>query len=169
LSRWSVANRWVDYYENSGFGLEHYVQEIRKRREQHGFVFGDHYFPHDVNNGEISSGKSRFDTLVGLGHSACRGAADAERQRRHQCGAAHARAIADRSDPVRARRENLEELSQGMGRGPRDVPRQAVARLASHGADSLRNSAQGYVDPAIVRPRGRYQSKQGGGGSWESE
>jgi hypothetical protein len=43
------------------------VQEIRKRREQHGFVFGDHYFPHDVNNGEISSGKSRFDTLVGLG------------------------------------------------------------------------------------------------------
>jgi phage terminase large subunit len=59
--------RWVDYYENSGFGFEHYVAEIRKRREQHGFVFGDHYFPHDVNNGEISNGKSRFDTLVGLG------------------------------------------------------------------------------------------------------
>jgi hypothetical protein len=30
-------------------------------------VFGDHYFPHDVNNGEISNSESRFDTLVGLG------------------------------------------------------------------------------------------------------
>jgi len=28
--------RWTDYYENSGFGLEHYVQELKKRREQHG-------------------------------------------------------------------------------------------------------------------------------------
>jgi hypothetical protein len=56
--------RFVDYYENSDFGLDHYVGEIRKRREQHGTIFGEHYFPHDVNNSEISNGKSRFDALV---------------------------------------------------------------------------------------------------------
>jgi hypothetical protein len=32
-----------------------------------GFVLGERYFPHGVNNSEISNGKSRFDTLVSLG------------------------------------------------------------------------------------------------------
>ena len=36
--------RFVDYYENSGFGLEHYVQELKKRREQHGFMFASTIF-----------------------------------------------------------------------------------------------------------------------------
>jgi hypothetical protein len=39
---------------------------------------------------------------------------------------------------------------------------------ASHGADSFRNFAQGFVEPEIVRPRGRYRTRPGGGGSWES-
>jgi hypothetical protein len=42
------------------------VQEIKKRREQHGYTFGEHYFSarpqNDFKNGEISTGKSRFDT-----------------------------------------------------------------------------------------------------------
>jgi hypothetical protein len=39
---------------------------------------------------------------------------------------------------------------------------------ASHGADSFRNFAQGYVEPQIVRPRGRYRNRRDEGGSWES-
>jgi hypothetical protein len=39
---------------------------------------------------------------------------------------------------------------------------------ASHGADALRNFAQGFVEPAIVAPRDRYRSRQRGGGTWES-
>jgi hypothetical protein len=39
---------------------------------------------------------------------------------------------------------------------------------ASHGADALRNFAQGFVGPEIVRPRSRYRHRPGGGGTWES-
>jgi hypothetical protein len=39
---------------------------------------------------------------------------------------------------------------------------------ASHGADSLRNFAQGFVEPAITAPRGPYRRRQSGGGTWES-
>ena len=59
--------RFVDYYEASGHGLEHYVGELKARRERHGYTFGEHFFPHDVNTSELSNGRSRFDTLVGLG------------------------------------------------------------------------------------------------------
>jgi hypothetical protein len=31
-----------------------------------GFVFGEHDFPHDVNNSEISNGKSRFEVSLGV-------------------------------------------------------------------------------------------------------
>jgi hypothetical protein len=39
---------------------------------------------------------------------------------------------------------------------------------ASHGADSLRNFAQGFVEPAVIVPRGPYRRRPSGGGTWES-
>jgi hypothetical protein len=39
---------------------------------------------------------------------------------------------------------------------------------ASHGADSFRNFAQGFVEPEIVRPRRPYRNRPSGGGTWES-
>jgi hypothetical protein len=39
---------------------------------------------------------------------------------------------------------------------------------ASHGADSLRNFAQGFVEPAIPAPRAPYHRRPSGGGTWES-
>jgi hypothetical protein len=161
--------RWVDYYENSGFGLEHYVQEIRKRREQHGFVFGDHYFPHDVNNGEISNGKSRFDTLVGLGIQPVA----VPRVQNVNDGINAVRRMLGQSliDPIRCERglKALRNYRKEWDEDRATFRDKPFHNWASHGADSPRNFAQGYVEPAIVRPRGRYQSKQGGGGSWESE
>jgi hypothetical protein len=160
--------RWVDYYENSGFGLEHYVQEIRKRREQHGFVFGDHYFPHDVNNGEISNGKSRFDTLVSLGIQPVA----VPRVQNVNDGINAARRMLGQSliDPIRCERglKALRNYRKEWDEDRATFRDKPFHNWASHGADSLRNFAQGYVEPQIVRPRGRYQGRQGGGGSWES-
>jgi hypothetical protein len=160
--------RWVDYYENSGFGLEHYVQEIKKRREQHGYIFGAHYFPHDVNNGEISNGKSRFDPLLSLGIQPV--AVPRVQNINDGINAVRRMLATSLIDPIRCdrglkalrnyRKEWDEERSTF-----RDKP---FHNWASHGADSLRNFAQGFVEPEIVRPRGRYRSRTGGGGSWES-
>jgi hypothetical protein len=161
--------RWVDYYENSGFGLEHYVREIKWRREQHGFVFGDHHFPHDVNNDEISNGNSRFDTLVGLGIQPI----VVPRVHNINDSINAVRRMLGRSliDPVRCAhglkclRNYRKEWDEDRAMF-RDKPFQD---WASHGADSFRNFAQGHVEPQIIKPRGRYRSRHhGAGGSWES-
>jgi hypothetical protein len=160
--------RWVDYYENSGFGLEHYVQEIQKRREQHGYSFGAHYFPHDVNNGEISNGKSRFDTLVSLGVTPT--AVPRVQNINDGINAARRMLATSRIDPVRCDRglKCLRNYRKEWDEDRATFRDRPFHNWASHGADSFRNFAQGFVEPEIVRPRGPYRRRSGGGGTWES-
>jgi len=54
--------RLIDYYENSGAGLPHYVQVLRER----GYTYGEHHLPHDVKVKELSTGRSRMDVLKSL-------------------------------------------------------------------------------------------------------
>jgi hypothetical protein len=160
--------RFVDYYENSGYGLEHYVQELTRRREQHGFTFGDHYFPHDVNNGEISNGKSRFDTLVSLGISP----RAVPRVSSVNDGINAVRRMLGQSliDPVRCDRglKCLRNYRKEWDEDRATFRDRPFHNWASHGADSFRNFAQGFVEPEIVRPRGPYRRRTGGSGTWES-
>ena len=39
----------------------------RRNRIQHGWKYGDHYFPHDITHRELASGKSRLQALAALG------------------------------------------------------------------------------------------------------
>ena len=55
--------RLIDYYESSGVGLDHYVQVLNQK----GYVYTNHILPHDVRVRELGSGKSRLETLDGLG------------------------------------------------------------------------------------------------------
>jgi len=43
--RHGKENRVIDFYQNHGFGLGHYVNVMRER----GYVYGTHYLPHDAN------------------------------------------------------------------------------------------------------------------------
>ena len=48
----------IDYYENSGEGLRHYMTILKRK----GYNYGYHYGPHDLNNKEFGSdAKSRYD------------------------------------------------------------------------------------------------------------
>ncbi len=53
----------IDYYENSGVGLDHYA-EILRQKDYH---YGDHLAPHDIEVRELGSGKSRLETAFSLG------------------------------------------------------------------------------------------------------
>lgn len=53
----------IDYYENSGEPLSHYVRVVKEK----GYVYGDHVFPGDVRARELLAGKSREEALRGLG------------------------------------------------------------------------------------------------------
>lgn len=55
--------RFVDYYESSGMGLQHYANILREK----GYRYGTHIFPHDVNVRDLSTGVSRLIMLGELG------------------------------------------------------------------------------------------------------
>jgi len=55
--------RLVDYYAANGYGLDHYAKVLQER----GYKFGRHLLPHDVEVKELGTGRSRLETLRGLG------------------------------------------------------------------------------------------------------
>jgi phage terminase large subunit len=64
--------RVIDVLKGEGEGLEWYANEVLNRPARHGrdagqWVWGTHYLPHDAEVRELGSGKSRVETLAGLG------------------------------------------------------------------------------------------------------
>ncbi len=59
--------RFIDYYENVGMGLSHYAKILKDKP----YVYGDHYFPHDVAKremgGETDVALTRKETAENLG------------------------------------------------------------------------------------------------------
>lgn len=55
--------RLIDFYESSGEGFPHYIKVLSER----GYVYGNHYPPHDIAVRELGTGKSRKDTAASLG------------------------------------------------------------------------------------------------------
>ena len=53
----------IDYYENSGEGLPHYIDLLNQK----GYNYGAHIAPHDIVVREFSTGKSRKDLAFSLG------------------------------------------------------------------------------------------------------
>jgi hypothetical protein len=59
--------RAVDYYEYAGEGLEHYFGVLDKKAEEHGWMYGGHVAPHDIQVRELGTGKSRWETAASKG------------------------------------------------------------------------------------------------------
>jgi hypothetical protein len=55
--------RFIDYYENSGEGLKHYLDVLKER----GYNYGKHYAPHDIETREYTTGVSRKETARSYG------------------------------------------------------------------------------------------------------
>lgn len=55
--------RLIDYYENHGVGLDHYVKWIR----DNDYIKAEHILPHDVRVREMGTGKSRLEMLEEAG------------------------------------------------------------------------------------------------------
>ncbi|TXG76604.1 hypothetical protein E6Q11_04355 [Candidatus Dojkabacteria bacterium] len=53
----------IDFYSNEGEGLSHYVAVLQAK----GYVYSDHYAPHDIEVKEFGTGKSRKEQAQSLG------------------------------------------------------------------------------------------------------
>lgn len=57
----------LDCYSQSGVGVDHYADVIRKRADEHGWRDGFDFVPHDAKIKEWGSGRTRVETMQGLG------------------------------------------------------------------------------------------------------
>lgn len=55
--------RIIDFYENSGVGLDHYVRVLKDRE----YNYGTHLLPHDAGKSELGTGKAIVEVLRELG------------------------------------------------------------------------------------------------------
>ena len=56
----------IDYYESSGYGLEHYAKVLKDKD----YFYGNHFMPHDADHREMTNSeiaKSRKEVAEGLG------------------------------------------------------------------------------------------------------
>lgn len=158
----------IDYYENSGEGVQHYAKYLRTRSDDKGYIYGTHYGPHDLDNSHwVLPGQEKTkDVAYNLG--------------------IHFEVvprIANKSDAIEAARNFLsmcwideENCVQGIrcldnyswiwddlqGRY-KDEPRHD---WASHGADGLMCGACGFTPEWIPPPSDRYAKKRASGSAW---
>ena len=152
--------RVIDYYETSGVGLDHYAQVLKDK----GYVYRDHYFPHDIAIRELSTGKSRLETLKMLGieaqvgeQSAVMDGINAVRRLLDQCWFDRERCERGIEALKQYRREYDDKL--------KDWKQRPLHDWSSHGADAFRTYATGFVDPHPPLTMGRKLS-MGGRASW---
>lgn len=136
---------WLEYYENSGFGLDHYVDYVKSRS----FQTHAHLLPHDAEARELQTGQSRIQFLRGRGLN---------------CKIVSRHVVEDGINEVRMKFPQMwfNSKGEGMDRGL-DVLRMYRAEYddknmtlkprplhdwASHGADAFRCAVMGLKQTA---------------------
>lgn len=63
LQTHGMETRVIDVLKGEGVALDWYARQLQER----GYLYGNHYLPHDVEVRELGTGKSRKEVLEGLG------------------------------------------------------------------------------------------------------
>jgi hypothetical protein len=156
--------RIIDFYENFGVGLDHYAKVLREKP----YVYGEHILPHDAMVADLSTGRSRLQTLVGLGIAG----RVLPREPNVEDGINAARNLLPRCwfDTEKCAK-GLEALRQY--RCDYDAERKIYSARprhdwTSHAADAFRYLARGLPDaPTLSGRRDRYAARAPGG-TWMS-
>ena len=160
--------RLIDYYQGSGVGLEDYVKVLKAKEAEHGFIWGNHYFPHDVQVRELGNkGLSRVDTLKGLGIKAT-----IVPQHNVDDGINAVRQLLEISwidenrcemglDALRSYQRAWNEKMEMFSDHP-------LHNWASHGADALRTFAAGFRPSKPEPPKSSFGSPFGSNNSGTS-
>jgi hypothetical protein len=150
--------RMIDYIEDSGAGLDHYVKLLQARP----YIYERHILPHDAAVRELGSGKSRTETLHALGvrpTRQCKSHSVADGINAVRMVIPRAYFDAERTAKgIHALRHYRREWNEGA-QAWRSSP---VHDHASHGADSARYLALGVresIAPAVDIVSGQFPER----------
>ena len=118
---------------------------LHDKRIQHGWKYGDHYFPHDIKHRELTTGRSRLQALNILGIAAVvvpeASVLDGINVVRRMLGRLWIDVTrCERGiEALRQYRREYDDKLKGWRKNP-------LHDCTSHGADALRTFATGYDD-----------------------
>lgn len=145
-SDYTGAVRVIDYYEHHGEGLPHYAQVLREK----GYVYGEHFAPHDIKNKEFGSGRTRLETAATLGITF-----SVVPQQRLEDGINAARVLLPRCwfDEQKCEHgiEALSHYRWGFNEQLQENRTVPVHDWSSHGADAFRYLALRQYTPKVAR------------------
>jgi len=148
--------RFIDYLEDFGQPLGHYVRELEAR----GYAGGYDYVPHDAKVRSLDTGRSRLETLAGMGRnvrllppSTVDDGINGVRQLFPRMWFDERRC----ADGIEALRNYRTEYDDRKG----TFKPRPLHDWSSHGADAARYSVQGYRDMAVERVREAVKPKPG--------
>lgn len=167
--------RLVDYHEESGAGLDHYARVLDEKRAAHGWRYGggtdaapqaQHWFPHDVEVNELSTGVSRAATLRTLGIAPTVVPAANVLDGINATRRLLARAFVDETRCARGLAA-LQAYRREWDEATRTFKPRPLHDWSSHGADALRTFAMGFGDDsAPAAPASYARARRTGAGTW---
>jgi phage terminase large subunit len=151
--------RLVDYHEDSGHIITHYADVLYDKKREHGWQYGEHFFPHDMAYKMIDAEKSRLGQMQakGIDGQICPQHAVLE-------GVNVVRKMLGRTyiDPTRCGRgiEALRQYRRAWDEKLKDWKSNEHEDWTNHGADALRTFAVMFDDPAPITPDADRHRKQ---------
>ena len=156
--------RLIDFYENRGFALQHYLDVLTARATEQGYTFGEHWLPHDAQNELLASERTIEQQMWAAGHQvritprlSVAAGIDAARQLFARCWF-DAERCADGIQALRNYRYDVDPNTQAFSKNP-------LHDWASHAADAFRYFAVAIAeprpeDPPVSTPNDRYDRRR---------
>jgi phage terminase large subunit len=157
----------IDYYESYGVGLDHYALKLKEGHRAK-YNYGEHILPHDAMVADLSTGKTRFQTLAGLGIRA----KVLQREQSVDDGINAARMLLPKCwfDAEKCERglEALRQYACEWDDELRVFSNKPKHDWTSHAADAFRYLARGLPNQSFAVKRDRYSRTSAGESSWMS-
>jgi phage terminase large subunit len=134
----------IDYYENSGFGMDHYAKVLQNKN----YLYGDHYMPHDSMTRSVQTGITTLEYAENLGIRPIISVARARDTQSVIAGINSGRKIFNRCrfDKLRCSKllSALEGYSAKYDEKTKKLSNFPAHTWHSHGADAFRTFAVGF-------------------------
>ena len=137
--------RLIDYYQNTGEGLDHYLQHVQGKS----YSYGEHWFPHDVEQHEMGSGRQLIDMARAKLRNVCVSPKLSLADGLHAVRMLLPRCYVDAEHCLKGV-DALTSYRWHYNTELKEYTNTPEHDWASHGADALRTLAVRY-DPAIKR------------------
>ena len=156
--------RLIDYYENSGVALAHYLKVIQERP----YVYGEHWLPHDAQNELLASERTITQQMRAVGHTvritpktSIKDGIEAARSIFNRCWFDESK-TADGLQCLRHYQYDVDPETKERGMKP-------LHNWASHGADAFRYLGVGLREKKpVAKLTFKPRLSAGGSGAWMS-